>query len=59
MTETLSQEMRSKIAVSQEAYGSATQNQFLCNRLFGIINAISTRATICNASQSYVNWFCN
>ena len=38
--------MRSKIAVWQEAYKSATQNQFLRNQELAINNAAPIRPTI-------------
>ena len=45
MTRKLTQEMRCKIAVWQEAYGSVRQTQHLFNREFGI-NSAPTRRTI-------------
>ena len=53
MTRRLTQEMRCKIAVWQEAYGSVRQTQRLFNREFGI-NSTPTRRTIYAIHRKFI-----
>ena len=52
-TERLTQEMRCKIAVWQEAYGLARQTQRVFDKEFGI-NSASTRRTIYAIHRKYM-----